>query len=100
MEGMLVTQLNTNTELTDLLTFRYRRNLTLMQLSALTGLSPSTLHRLERGILKPTPRSLIKLMDGLKVNQEVIEQMIRLSAAKYGKPPRVVSKRMRLNQGH
>ncbi|MCW8129295.1 MAG: helix-turn-helix transcriptional regulator [Planctomycetota bacterium] len=77
-----------STELSDLLTYRYRRNLTLVQLSELTGLSPSTLHRLERGILKPSPRSLVKLMDGLGLSADKVEHMIRLSAAKYGKPAR------------
>lgn len=75
-----------STEAADLLTYRYRRNLTLVQMSSLTGLSPSTLHRLERGILKPSPRSLIKLMDGLGLTADKVEQMIRLSAAKYGRP--------------
>jgi transcriptional regulator with XRE-family HTH domain len=69
----------------DLLTYRYRRNLTLVQLSELTGLSPSTLHRLERGVLKASPRSLVKLMDGLKIDAQQLGHMLKLSAEKYGK---------------
>ncbi|MBI3828993.1 MAG: helix-turn-helix transcriptional regulator [Planctomycetes bacterium] len=84
---MTVTPTKYDTD-SDLLTYRYRRNLTLVQLSALTGLSPSTLHRLERGVLKASPRSLVKLMDGLKLDAQQLEHMLQLSVEKYGKPAR------------
>jgi len=80
---------------TDLLTYRYRRNLTLVQLSVMTGLSASTLHRLERGLLKPTPRSQVRLMDGLQVSADEIDRMLRQSAEKYGPANRVVTPRRR-----
>lgn len=81
---------------TDLLTYRYRRNLTLVQLSVMTGLSASTLHRLERGLLKPTPRSQVRLMDGLQVGADEVERMLRQSAEKYGPMNRVVTPRRRV----
>lgn len=59
-----------------LLYFRLRKGYTLMDLSARTGLSVATLHRLERGRINPTLRSRIRLMDGLKLTHDEVDELM------------------------
>lgn len=59
-----------------LMYYRIRRGLTLMELSRKTGLSTATLHRIERGIMKPSARSRIKMMDGLKLTSMEVDELL------------------------
>jgi len=63
----------------DLLTYRLRLGLTLRQMSKKTGLSPATLHRLERGLVSPTPRSRVRLQDMLGLAPEQVESLLAMS---------------------
>lgn len=64
---------------TDLLTFRIRLGLTLRDMSEKTGLSPATLHRLERGITKPTSRSRVRLQDAFDLTPEQVDGLLSRS---------------------
>ncbi|MCZ7649153.1 MAG: helix-turn-helix domain-containing protein [Planctomycetota bacterium] len=66
----------------DLITYRIRLGLTLRELSNRTGLSPATLYRLERGLIKATPRSRIRLQDGLGLSTEQVDFLLRHCDAK------------------
>lgn len=65
---------------TDLITYRIRLGITLRELSKRTGLSPATLHRLERGVIEPTPRSKVRLQDGLGLTSEQVDALLGLAA--------------------
>ncbi|MBI3830741.1 MAG: helix-turn-helix transcriptional regulator [Planctomycetes bacterium] len=67
---------------TDLITYRIRLGLTLREMGKRTGLSPATLHRLERGVISATPRSRVRLQDGLDLTSEQVEYLLGQSAAK------------------
>lgn len=54
----------------DLLFFRIRRGWTLRELGQITGLSAATLWRLERGVIRPSPRSLLLLQQALNLSSE------------------------------
>ena len=45
----------------------YKRNLSARQVSILTGLSKSTIHRIANGDVSPTADALEKLAKGLKI---------------------------------
>ena len=60
-----------------LMYYRIRRGLTLMDLSRKTGLSTATLHRIERGLMAPSTRSRVKLMDGLKLPPSEVDELFR-----------------------
>jgi transcriptional regulator with XRE-family HTH domain len=60
----------------ELVLFRVRRGWTLRQLSKMTGLSSATLWRLERGIIKATPRTVVKLQDALGLSLEQVESLL------------------------
>ncbi|GMV79956.1 MAG: hypothetical protein AMXMBFR7_11400 [Planctomycetota bacterium] len=62
---------------TDLITYRIRLGMTLRDMSKKTGLSPATLFRLEHGKVKATPRSKVKLQDGLGLSTEQIDFLLR-----------------------
>ncbi len=62
---------------TDLITYRIRMGMTLRDMSIKTGLSPATLFRLEHGIVKATPRSKVKLQDGLGLSTDQIDYLLR-----------------------
>lgn len=65
----------------DLVAYRIRKGLTLRDLSKQTGLSPATLHRLERGLIKPSMRSRILLQDGLGLTRDEVDRLLGLAAA-------------------
>jgi transcriptional regulator with XRE-family HTH domain len=48
-----------------------------MDLSRKTGLSTATLHRIERGLMEPSARSRIKMMDGLKLTSIEVDELLR-----------------------
>jgi transcriptional regulator with XRE-family HTH domain len=56
--------------------FRVRRNLTLREISELTGLSIATLNRLDRGTYQPTRRTCNRLQKGLGISEEELEKML------------------------
>ncbi len=68
---------------TDLITYRIRLGLTLREMSNKTGLSPATLHRLERGIVKPTPRSRVRLQDAFDLSPEQVDGLLNRSRVKH-----------------
>lgn len=59
----------------ELLRYRVRRNLSLSDLSDLCGLSIATLWRLERGVTKPSMRTLVKLQDALNLTPEEVRRL-------------------------
>lgn len=63
-----------------LMYFRIRKGMTLQDLSEKTGLSTATLHRLERGLARVSARSRIKLMEGLKLGGEEVDDLLNNSA--------------------
>ncbi|MCW8132114.1 MAG: helix-turn-helix transcriptional regulator [Planctomycetota bacterium] len=63
-----------------LMYFRIRKGMTLQDLSEKTGLSTATLHRLERGLARVSARSKIKLMEGLKLTVEEVDDLLNKSA--------------------
>lgn len=65
----------------DLVAYRIRKGLTLRDLSKQTGLSPATLHRLERGLIKPSMRSRILLQDGLGLTRDEVDRLLGLGSA-------------------
>ena len=67
---------------TDLITYRIRLGITLREMSHKTGLSPATLHRLERGLIKPSARSLVCLQDGLRLRAAEVEYLLAQSASR------------------
>ncbi|MBI3830169.1 MAG: helix-turn-helix transcriptional regulator [Planctomycetes bacterium] len=64
----------------ELLRYRVRKNLSLADLSALCGLSIATLWRLERGVTKPTARTLVKLQDALNLTPEETQRLTAIAA--------------------
>ena len=67
-----------NKKYCELLRYRVRRNLSLSALSQRCGLSVATLWRMERGVAKPSARSLVKLQDALKLTYEETERLTAL----------------------
>ncbi|MBI3830454.1 MAG: helix-turn-helix transcriptional regulator [Planctomycetes bacterium] len=61
-----------------LMYYRIRKGLTLMDVSKKTGLSTATLHRIERGLMEPSARSRIKIMDGLKLTSSEVDELCRV----------------------
>ncbi|MCW8130784.1 MAG: hypothetical protein KIS92_10575 [Planctomycetota bacterium] len=49
-------------------------------MSRKTGLSPATLHRLERGVIEASPRSRVRLQDGLGLTSDQIDYLLGQSA--------------------
>jgi len=66
----------------ELLRYRVRKNLSLADLSQLCGLSVATLWRLERGITKPSARTIVRLQDALKLTPDELEKLIRTEDGK------------------
>jgi len=56
--------------------FRISKGWTLRELSKITGLSPATLCRLERGTFKPTSRTRVMLQDRLNLSPERVEELL------------------------
>jgi len=64
----------------DLITYRIRLGLTLHEMARRTGLSAATLYRLERGLIKSTPRSRVRLQDSLGLTADQVHAMLNRSA--------------------
>lgn len=63
----------------DLMTYRIRQGMTLREMAHKTGLSPATLHRLERGTIAASPRSRVLLQDRLKLSSERVDGLLEAS---------------------
>jgi transcriptional regulator with XRE-family HTH domain len=63
----------------ELLRYRIRKNLSLADLSELCGLSIATLWRLERGVTKPSARTLVKLQDALNLTPDEVQRLTAIS---------------------
>lgn len=55
---------------------RRKRGLTLEDLSVLSGLDVGTISRVERGIVTPRPRTILRLARALKVSPKRIQQLV------------------------
>jgi len=60
----------------DFMSYRIRLGFTLRQMSERTGLSPATLHRLERRKIKATPRSRVRLQESLDLTQVALNHLL------------------------
>lgn len=56
--------------------FRIRQGWTLRDLSKISGLSPATLSRLERGLYRPSMRTLVRLQTSLGLTQRQMESLL------------------------
>ncbi len=59
-----------------LLEMRLKRKLTVRELAGKTGISPTTISRLENEQIKSHPITIAKLADGLGVELEELEELI------------------------
>jgi len=59
-----------------LLYFRLKNGWTLRELSDITGISPATLCRMERGVGRASPRSIIKMHQTLSLSMQQIQKLV------------------------
>lgn len=62
----------------EFINYRIRQGWTLRDLSRISGLSPATLSRLERGLYRPSMRTLVRLQTALGLNQRQMETLLSL----------------------
>ena len=76
----------------DLATYRVRLGLTLKGMSNMTGLSLSTLSRIERGIGRASARTVNRLKDGLGLPEDMIVRLVSNSMRTRKGTPRLLIK--------
>ena len=69
---------------TEFLKFRIRKGWTLRGMSEITGISVSTLWRLERRVIRPSPRSTVKLQDALGLSEPQLFDLLWGPGAEHG----------------
>ncbi|MCW8132917.1 MAG: helix-turn-helix transcriptional regulator [Planctomycetota bacterium] len=67
-----------NVRYVEFINYRIRQGWTLRDLSKISGLSPPTLSRLERGLYRPSMRTLVRLQTALGLNQRQMESLLSL----------------------
>jgi transcriptional regulator with XRE-family HTH domain len=66
--------------------FRQQRGLSLDAISVLAGIDPSTVSKIERGLVEPRPETIVKLARGLGVSARRMRDIIVEGALERGEP--------------